>query len=67
MAVPTELWIPFALAAWVAVLLPIAAWADRWRERRRLRAIEGRGGRLAGEDDAVAWIANSRWEDSERG
>lgn len=63
MAVPPELWMPLALAGWVAVLLPVAAWADRRGERRRLRAIERRGGRGLDEGDAVAMIANAKWEE----
>lgn len=63
MVIPPELCIPFSLAAWVAVLLPIAAWADRRRERRRLRAIAERGGRIVDEDDAIAMVANTRREE----
>lgn len=61
MTLPPELRMLFALVAWVAILLPIAAWVDRSRERRRLRAIGRRGGRVLDEDDAVSMLANSKW------
>jgi len=60
---PAEIGFLLALVGWVAVLLAAAALVDRRRERRRLRAIAERGGRLVDEDDAVAMLANTGLED----